>query len=199
MNRQDVEDLVSDKISAAVSSSQNTLLSEITRLISTEVKKISDNQKSLSELQLNKIASNSSSDYKFQRKSNEEQFKVHIKVMEKIDDCDRNLNESEIQQAKENLAEGTNVLLYFILFYFAIFFFFFFKVKRNEIIRIQKSNGQEWYSTKKKKKKKNQRSGTDTVRSHKIIRNLRAMTRNRYNTITEPAFTTEMYFLHVKP
>ena len=117
--------------------------------------------------------------------------------MEKIDDCDRNLNESEIQQAKENLAEGTNLLFYFISR------IRFFKIKRNEIIRIQKSNGQEWDSKKKKKKKKqnrqDQRSGTDTVRSHKIIRNLRAMTRNRYNTITEPAFTTEMYVLHVKP
>ena len=45
------------------------------------------------------------------------------KVMEKIDACDRNLNESEIQQAKENLAEGTNLLFYFILFYFANYFF----------------------------------------------------------------------------
>ena len=115
MDRQDVEDFVSDKISAAVSSSQNTLLSELTRLISAEVKKISDNQKSLSELQLNKIASISSSDYKFKRKSNEEQFKVNKKVMEKIDDCDRSLKESEIQQAKENLAEGRDLLFYLIL------------------------------------------------------------------------------------
>ena len=90
-------------------------MSELHRLISTEVKKISDNQKSLSELQLNKIAAISSSDYKFKRKSNDEQFKVNKKVMKKIDDCDRYLNESEIQQAKENLAEGRDLLL----FYFA--------------------------------------------------------------------------------
>ena len=64
----------------------------------------------MSELQLNKIAAISSSDYKFKRKSNEEQFKVNKKVMEKIDDCDRSLKESEIQQAKENLAEASNIL-----------------------------------------------------------------------------------------
>ena len=122
MDRDDVEDIVSDKINTAISSSQNQLLTEMSKLISTEVKKISDNQKSLSELQLSKIASIASSDYKFKRKSNEEQYKVNKKVLEKIDDCDRNLTSSKVQEAKENLAEGMVLFLNFAFIGFCIDF-----------------------------------------------------------------------------
>ena len=122
MDRDEVEDIVSDKINTAISSSQNQLLTEMSKLISTEVKKISDNQKSLSELQLSKIASIASSDYKFKRKSNEEQYKVNKKVLEKIDDCDRNLTSSKVQEAKENLAEGMVLFLNFAFIGFRIDF-----------------------------------------------------------------------------
>ena len=115
MDRDEVEDMVSDKINTAISSSQNQLLTEMSKLIYTEVKKISDNQKSLSELQLSKIASIASSDYKFKRKSNEEQYKVNKKVLEKIDDCDRNLTSSKVQEAKENLAEAQKVWFYSLI------------------------------------------------------------------------------------
>ena len=54
MERGELEDMVSDKISTAISSSQNQLLTEMTKLISTEVKKISDTQFFLSELQMKK-------------------------------------------------------------------------------------------------------------------------------------------------
>ena len=89
-------------VSSAITASQNVMLTEMTKLISTEVKKISDNQKSISELQLSKITSINASDYKFKRKSNEEQFKVNKKALEKIDDCDRNLSNAKLQEAKEN-------------------------------------------------------------------------------------------------
>ena len=59
---------------------------------------------------MSKIASIASSDYKYKRKSNEEQYKVNKKVLEKIDDCDRNLTSSKVQEAKENLAEASRVL-----------------------------------------------------------------------------------------
>ena len=107
MDRGELEEMVSGHVSSAITASQNVMLTEMTKLISTEVKKISDNQKSISELQLSKIASINASDYKFKRKSNEEQFKVNKKALKKIDDCDRNLSNANLQEAKENLAEGT--------------------------------------------------------------------------------------------
>ena len=110
MDRGELEEMVSGHVSSAITASQNVMLTEMTKLISTEVKKISDNQKSISELQLSKIASINASDYKFKRKSNEEQFKVNKKALEKIDDCDRNLSNANLQEAKENLAEASNIL-----------------------------------------------------------------------------------------
>lgn len=101
-----MEGLVADKVNSAVRSCQNELLSGIQTLITSEVQKISDSQKVFSELQLSKIAAITSSDYKFKRKSNEEQYKVNNKVLDKIQDCDRNIDTSELSQAKENLAEG---------------------------------------------------------------------------------------------
>ena len=49
-----------------------------------------------------------SSDYNFKRRSNEEQFQINKKVLAKLDDCERNLDCSETDKAKENLAEGKN-------------------------------------------------------------------------------------------
>ena len=60
---------------------------------------------------MSKIEAITSNDYKFKRKSNEEQYKVNNKVIGKIQDCERSIDSSEISQAKENLAEG---MLYFI-------------------------------------------------------------------------------------
>ena len=56
-------------------------------------------------MQISKIA-DLSSDYKFKRCSNEEQFKINKKVLGMLDDCERNLDCSETDKAKENLAEG---------------------------------------------------------------------------------------------
>ena len=69
------------------------------------MKKMTENQRALSDLQISKIA-DLSSDYKFKRRSNEEQLKVNKKVIMKLDDCERNMVNSDIDIAKENLAEG---------------------------------------------------------------------------------------------
>lgn len=118
MEKEEMETLVTDKVTEAMRSCQNELLTGINNLIASEVQKISDNQKSFSELQLSKIEAITSNDYKFKRKSNEEQYKVNNKVISKIQDCERNIDSSEFSQAKENLAEG---MLYFISFNSYIF------------------------------------------------------------------------------
>ena len=45
-----------------------------------------------------------SSDYTFKRKSNEEQFNVNNKVLDKMKDCERYIDQADLTQAKENLA-----------------------------------------------------------------------------------------------
>ena len=59
---------------------------------------MTENQRALSDLQINKIA-DLSSDYKFKRFSNEEQLKVNKKVIGKLDECERNMDNSEIDKA----------------------------------------------------------------------------------------------------
>ena len=82
-------------------------------MISSEMKKMTENQRALSDLQISKIA-DLSSDYKFKSRSNEEQFKVNKKVIGKLDDCGRNMDLSEMDKAKENLAEGKTYSYNFI-------------------------------------------------------------------------------------
>ena len=55
-----------------------------------------------------------SSDYKFKRRSNEEQFKLNKKVLGKIEDCESNLDLAEFDKAKENLAEGKFICILII-------------------------------------------------------------------------------------
>ena len=59
---------------------------------------MTENQRALSDLQISKIA-DLSSDYKFKRFSNEEQLKVNKKVIGKLDECERNMDNSEIDKA----------------------------------------------------------------------------------------------------
>ena len=68
--------------------------------------KITESQRALADMQISKIA-DLSSDYKLKRRSNEEQFKINKKVLGKLHDCEKNLDCSETDKAKENLAEGT--------------------------------------------------------------------------------------------
>ena len=96
MEQEEMEALVTDKFTEAVRSCQNELLTGINTLIASKVQKISENQKSSSELQLSKIEAITSNDYKFKRKANEEQYKVKNKVIGKIQDCERNIDSSEI-------------------------------------------------------------------------------------------------------
>ena len=72
-----------------------------------EVEKLSESQKKIIELQLSKHAAITSLDYTFKRKSNEEQFKVNNKVLDKMQDCERYLDQANLTQAIENLAEAT--------------------------------------------------------------------------------------------
>ena len=105
MDRREVAELVQDSVNSAIVHSKNEILSGVQLLISSEMKKVTENQRVLADMQISKIA-HLLSDYKFKRRSNEEQFKINKKVLGKLDDCERNLDCSETDKAKENLAEG---------------------------------------------------------------------------------------------
>ena len=66
---------------------------------------MTENQRALVDMQISKMA-DLSSDYKFKRRSIEEQFKINKKVLGKLDDCERNLGCSKLDKGKENLTEG---------------------------------------------------------------------------------------------
>ena len=105
MDRREVAELVQDSVNSAIVHSKNEILTGVQLLISSEMKKVAENQRALADMQISKIA-DLSSDYKFKRRSNEEQFKINKKVLGKLDDCERNLDCSETDKARENLAEG---------------------------------------------------------------------------------------------
>lgn len=110
MDSVEIDRTVQGRVDSAVSQTKNEILTGMQNLISTEMKKISDSQKVFSDLQMSKIAE-LSSDYKFKRRSNEEQFKLNKKVLGKIEDCESNLDLAEFNKAKENLAEGKFVFI----------------------------------------------------------------------------------------
>ena len=105
MDSDELDRIVQGRVDSAINQTKNEILTGMQNLISTEMKKISDSQKVFSDLQMSKIAE-LSSDYKFKRRSNEEQFKLNKKVLWKIEDCESNLDLAELDKAKENLAEG---------------------------------------------------------------------------------------------
>ena len=106
MSLQHMPEHIQATVNTAVKDSQNGWLTEIRGLISTEMNKISDSQKQFSDLQINKINQLSVNDYKFKRRSSEEQFKVNSKVMQKVQETSNCLQTDKIDEAKENLVEG---------------------------------------------------------------------------------------------
>ena len=74
MDRREVAELVQDSVYSAIVHSKNEILSGVQLLISSEMKKVTENQRVLADMQISKIA-DLSSDYKFKMRSNEEQFK----------------------------------------------------------------------------------------------------------------------------
>ena len=113
MDSDELDRIVQGRVDSAVNQTKNEILTGMQNLISTEMKKISDSQKVFSDLQMSKIAE-LSSDYKFKRRSNEEQFKLNKKVLGKLEDCESNLDLAELDKAKENLAEGKFICILII-------------------------------------------------------------------------------------
>ncbi|MCG8049359.1 MAG: zinc finger domain-containing protein [Candidatus Thiodiazotropha endolucinida] len=106
-----------------IQQSQNDILSNIDRLISTKLasfeQKISSSQRDISDSQFAKIQQNIllNDSYSFKRKGNEEQFKANVRVLDKLREADSHLKDSLILQydesvvsAKTRITEGIDIL-----------------------------------------------------------------------------------------
>ena len=60
MERGEIADLVQDSVDTAISQSKNEILTGVQQLISSEIRKITENQRAMSDLQISKIADLSS-------------------------------------------------------------------------------------------------------------------------------------------
>ena len=109
-NRENMEEFIQQEVKKAMRDSQGELLDGIKTLISSEVSKVNENQKHYAEMSLSKISAISNSDYRFKRRSNEEQFKLNGKIIEKIKQGERNIEFEFLEEAKENLQEATELL-----------------------------------------------------------------------------------------
>ena len=106
---------VSTTVSSAVNDTQNNLLSAFDQMISSKLERvksqISENQKQLPESQISKLQNNilCNDGYSFKRNGCEDQFKLNVKLMEKIPDADFHLERSQDSAAlaaTEKLSEG---------------------------------------------------------------------------------------------
>ena len=64
MGRDELTDMVEDMVNSTINGSKNEILTGVQQLISSKMKKMNDNQKTLSDIQICKVA-DLSSDYKF--------------------------------------------------------------------------------------------------------------------------------------
>ena len=110
---------VAELIDTKVNQSQNRLLSDLDNLISNRLthfqQSLNENQKALSDVQVAKIEEIHSDNYKFQRKGNEEQYKINVKVHRKLKEAEHSLKETDdiptaISDAKVKIAEGIELI-----------------------------------------------------------------------------------------
>ena len=99
MDRREEAELVQDSVNSAIVHSKNEIITGVQLLISSKKKKVTDNQRAIADMQISKMA-DLSSYFKFKRRSNEEQLKINKKVLGKLDDCERNLDCSELDKDK---------------------------------------------------------------------------------------------------
>jgi hypothetical protein len=100
-----------------MSQDQNNLLSHMDKLLSRRLatfeEKIERTQKELAEMQSTKISSLSGLTHKFNKKGNEEQFKINVSILEKVESAHGKLQvptAESVASASEDLGKGMAVL-----------------------------------------------------------------------------------------
>ena len=117
MDAEQIGERVQQEVQQAVANSQKDLMEQISGLITSKFgtfeAKFSENQKELSEFQLNKIQQNilSNENYQFKKKSCEDQFKFNSKIMGKLRDAEVQAeSDAHRQDLKQDISEGIKLL-----------------------------------------------------------------------------------------
>ena len=99
MDKEEIEDVIEDKLKSALADHQRTMMGDMERLFD----KISDNSNLQ---QLDKISDILTGIPKFKRKTNEYQFNHNSKVNTIIETADQHLLNNKIQESRIKLQEG---------------------------------------------------------------------------------------------
>ena len=117
MQRDEIEDLVGERVRTVVTDRQNELLEGINSMLSARFdimeKSFGEKQSAISENQIFRLHSSALGQYQFIRKSCEEQFHFNASIEDKFSDIDcslSNLNAESVERAKKNVAEGKSLI-----------------------------------------------------------------------------------------
>ena len=117
MERDEIEDLVGERVRAVVSERQNELLDGNNSMLSAKFdimeKNFGEKQTVISENQISRLRSSALGQYQFKRKACEEQFHFNASVEDKFSDIDcslNNLNAESVERAKKSVSEGKSLI-----------------------------------------------------------------------------------------
>ncbi|CAG2243831.1 unnamed protein product [Mytilus edulis] len=112
----DIENSVKRIVGEEIRKTQNDLLSQMEGMFSIKLQEFDHQQKERSELQMNRLQNELSGndDYKFQRKSCEDQFKFNRKLSVTLKEADASLESRDpsASLAKQKIAEGIQLIRY---------------------------------------------------------------------------------------
>ena len=109
--------IIQVEVQNSLTTSQNTMMTEMKNLISSEMGKISKQNQAIADKQLSKIEETLSDSYKFKKKGNEEQFKHNTKVLSQMREADDHLSkemdqltEQNVLNCREALSQGRTIV-----------------------------------------------------------------------------------------
>ena len=105
----DAED-VQRQINQTLQHANNEILSSFSELLDSRLadvqKSIKENQRCIAERQEAKFEEVMTDGYKFRKRGNEEQHKHNVKVLHKLEDARKELQEHKVEEARQRIVEG---------------------------------------------------------------------------------------------
>ncbi|VDI07970.1 Hypothetical predicted protein [Mytilus galloprovincialis] len=114
-----LRNLISRKVSNAISTSQQDLLNSINGIMDSKLTNLQttlqESQQEISQTQMAKMEETLTDNYTFQRKGNENQFKYGVKVLTKLKEAKsslevHDLTRATVQNAKSRISEGIDIV-----------------------------------------------------------------------------------------
>ena len=109
----DAED-VQRQINQTLQHANNEILSSFSELLDSRLadvqKSIKENQRCIAERQEAKFEEVMTDGYKFRKRGNEEQHKHNVKVLHKLEDARKELQEHKVEEARQRIVEGLDIV-----------------------------------------------------------------------------------------